>query len=109
MGKTRLALIQMKMSSEKKKNISSSISKIYKAKKKGAEIICLPELFLTNYFCQTEKHSNFNFAEKIPGPTTDMFSLLAKNLEMEQMRLKNFRNNVVISFFGIVIVFLLVF
>ena len=68
MGKTRLALIQMKMSSEKKKNISSAVSKIYKAKKKGAEIICLPELFLTNYFCQTEKHSNFNFAEKVPGP-----------------------------------------
>ena len=78
MGKTKLALIQMKMSSEKKKNISSAVSKIYKAKKKGAEIICLPELFLTNYFCQTEKHSNFNFAERIPGPTTDMFSLLAK-------------------------------
>ena len=82
MGKTRLALIQMKMSSEKKKNISSAISKIYKAKKKGAEIICLPELFLTNYFCQIEKHSNFNFAEKIPGPTTDMFSSLAKKLKV---------------------------
>ena len=82
MSKIRLALIQMKMSSEKKKNIEKAISKIYKAKKKGANIICLPELFLTNYFCQTEKHSNFNLAEKIPGPTTDIFSHLAKKLKI---------------------------
>ena len=82
MSKIRLSLIQMKMSSEKKKNIENAISKIYKAKKKGADIICLPELFLTNYFCQTEKHSNFNLAEKIPGPTTDIFSYLAKKLKI---------------------------
>ena len=75
MGKTRLALIQMSMSSDKKKNITKAISKIHKAKKKGAEIICLPELFLTNYFCQTEKHSNFNLAEKIPGPTNSILFL----------------------------------
>ena len=71
MSKVRLALVQMKMSSERKINISNAISKIYKAKKKGANIICLPELFLTNYFCQSEKHSNFNLAEKIPGKTTE--------------------------------------
>ena len=81
MAKTRLALIQMKMSSEKKKNISNAIAKIYKAKSKGANIICLPELFLTKYFCQSEKHSNFNLAEKIPGPTTNIFSLIAKKLK----------------------------
>ena len=82
MSKTKLALIQMKMSSEKKKNISNAISKIYKAKKKGADIVCLPELFLTNYFCQIEKHSNFTLSEKIPGPTTDIFSVLAKKLKL---------------------------
>ena len=82
MAKTRLALIQMKMSSEKKKNISNAIAKIYKAKNKGANIICLPELFLTKYFCQSEKHSNFNLAEKIPGPTTNIFSLIAKKLKV---------------------------
>ena len=82
MGKTKLALIQMKMSSEKNKNISNAISKIKLAKRKDAEIICLPELFLTKYFCQSEKHSYFNFAEKIPGPTTEVFSLLAKKLKV---------------------------
>ena len=82
MKKTRLALIQMKMSSDKEKNIVNSILKIRLAKKKGANIVCLPELFLTNYFCQTEKHSNFNLAEKIPGSTTETFSILAKELKV---------------------------
>ena len=80
--KTRLALIQMKMSSNKEKNLAKAISKIKMAKKKGANIVCLPELFLTNYFCQIEKHSNFNLAENIPGPTTAIFSLLAKKLNL---------------------------
>ena len=48
MGKTRLALIQMKMSSDKEKNIKNAIAKIRFAKKRGANIVCLPELFLTN-------------------------------------------------------------
>ena len=82
MSKTRLALIQMKMSSDKEKNITKAISKIQIAKKKGANIACLPELFLTKYFCQTEKHSNFNLAESIPGPTTTIFSSLAKKLNL---------------------------
>ena len=82
MAKTKIALIQMKMSSEPKKNISNAISKIRIASKKGSKIICLQELFLSNYFCQTEKHSNFNLAEKIPGPTTKIFSSLAKQLKI---------------------------
>lgn len=70
------------MSSDKEKNITKAISKIQIAKKKGANIVCLPELFLTKYFCQTEKHSNFNLAESIPGPTTTIFSSLAKKLNL---------------------------
>lgn len=82
MTKTKIALIQMKMSSEPKKNISHAINKIRLANKKGAKVICLPELFSSHYFCQTEKHSNFNLAEKIPGPTTKLFSSLAKQLKI---------------------------
>ena len=82
MGKTRLALIQMKMSSDKEKNIKSAIAKIRFAKKRGANIVCLPELFLTNYFCQTESHSNFKLAEKIPGKTSKIFCDLAKELNI---------------------------
>ena len=69
MSKTKIALVQMKMSSDPKKNIQNAIDKINTAAKKGAKVICLPELFLTKYFPQVESHKNFNFAEKIPGPS----------------------------------------
>ena len=82
MSKTKIALIQMKMASDPKKNIDHAINIIKIASKKGAKIICLPELFLTKYFCQTERHANFNLAEKIPGPSTELFSGLAKELKI---------------------------
>ena len=82
MAKIKIALIQMKMSSDQQKNISTAIKRVKEASKKKAKIICLPELFSSNYFCQEEKHSNFNLAEKIPGKTTSIFSLLAKQLKI---------------------------
>ena len=82
MSKTKIALLQMKMSSDPKKNIQNAIDKINSAAKKGAKVICLPELFLTKYFCQVENHKNFNLAEKIPGPKSHLFSLLAKELKI---------------------------
>ena len=82
MTKTRIALIQMKMSSEQTNNMDTAIRKIKDAVKKKAKVICLPELFLSNYFCQQEKHSNFNLAEKIPGETTSILSELAKELKV---------------------------
>ena len=82
MSKTKIALVQMKMSSDPKKNIQNATNKIRIAAKKGAKVICLPELFLTKYFCQVENHKNFNLAEKIPGPKSHLFSLLAKELKI---------------------------
>ena len=82
MSKTKIALVQMKMSSDLKKNIQNATNKIKIAAKKGAKVICLPELFLTKYFCQIENHKNFNLAEKIPGPNSHLFSLLAKELKI---------------------------
>ena len=82
MSKTKIALVQMKMSSDPKKNIQNAINKINSAAKKGAKVICLPELFMTKYFCQVESHKNFNFAEKIPGPSSNLFSALAKELKI---------------------------
>ena len=52
------------------------------ASKKGAQIICLPELFLTQYFCQTEETENFSLAEPIPGPTSETLTRLAKELQV---------------------------
>ena len=69
MTKTKIALIQMKMSSETKKNITHAINKIRLANKKGAKIICLPELFSSHYFCQTENHSNFNLCLLYTSPS----------------------------------------
>ena len=76
MSKTKIALIQMKMTSDLKKNTTQAISKIKIAAKRGAKVVCLPELFLTKYFCQIERHKNFNYAEKIPGPSSNLFSSL---------------------------------
>ena len=70
------------MSSDPKKNIITAIRKIKEAAKNGAKIICLPELFLSNYFCQQEKHSNFKLAEKIPGPTTNILCQITKELKV---------------------------
>jgi N-carbamoylputrescine amidase len=48
----------------------------------GAAIVCLPELFRSRYFCQTEDHENFRLAESVPGPTTQAFGVLAAELEI---------------------------
>ena len=80
--KTKIAIIQTKVSHNENLNIKNSIDKIRLAAKKKAKIICLPELFLSNYFCQTENHSNFRLAEKIPGKTTKIFCDLAKELKI---------------------------
>ena len=78
--KTTIGLIQIKVSNNPITNIENSIKKIKEAAKKNAKIICLPELFLSPYFCQTENHSKFKLAEKIPGPTTKTYCKLAKEL-----------------------------
>ena len=80
--KTKIGLIQLKISKSLNLNIKKAISKIRVASNKGAKIICVPELFLSQYFCQTEKHSNFKLAEKIPNKTTDIFCKIAKELSV---------------------------
>ena len=71
--KTKIAILQTKVSNNEKLNIKNSINKITLAAKKKAKIICLPELFLSTYFCQTENHSKFKLAEKIPGKKTILY------------------------------------
>ncbi len=83
--KVKIGIIQSKISDNFKKNLISAIKNIKKAASKKAKIICMPELFLSNYFCQTESHSNFKLAEKIPGKTTKIFCELAKELQIVLM------------------------
>jgi N-carbamoylputrescine amidase len=77
-----IGLIQMACTKNPKKNLQNAVDSIREAAKKGAQIICLPELFLSNYFCQTENPENFSLAEPIPGPTSFLFCKLAKELEI---------------------------
>ena len=52
-------------------NSASAISKIEEAAAHGAQVVCLPELFQSQYFCQREDTANFDLAEAVPGPTTE--------------------------------------
>lgn len=63
-------------------NLQKAIAGIRDAAAKGAQIICLQELFTSLYFCDVEDYENFNLAETIPGPSTDALSKLAKELNV---------------------------
>jgi len=73
-----IGLIQMSMSSDPEANLDKAIKRIKEAASKGAQVICLPELFKSQYFCQKEDNENFNLAETIPGSTTNAISRAAK-------------------------------
>lgn len=62
------------------KNLSRAVEKIREAAKKGAQIVCLQELFTSLYFCDAEDYENFKLAEPVPGPSTVTLSTLAKEL-----------------------------
>jgi N-carbamoylputrescine amidase len=63
-------------------NLDKAVERVATAAKKGAQIVCLQELFRSRYFCQSENHKNFDLAESIPGPTTDALSALASEQEI---------------------------
>jgi N-carbamoylputrescine amidase len=74
-----LALIQMSCSPAPEANLARALEKIAAAARDGAEVICLPELFRTQYFCQREDVALFDLAEPIPGPTSDALSRAARD------------------------------
>jgi len=73
-----LGLIQMRCKDDAEANLSNAIEKINSAASKGAQIICLPELFRSFYFPQSEDIEQFSLAESIPGETTEKLSKVAK-------------------------------
>ena len=77
-----IGLIQQACSVNIDSNIQSSIQAIQKVANEGAQIICLQELFRSQYFCQTESTNAFILAESIPGPSTRIFSKLAQELNI---------------------------
>jgi len=80
MAIVKVGIIQMSCEASKDANNQKAIEKIKEAAQKGAQIICLQELFSSLYFCDVESYDNFKLAETIPGETTEKLSDLAKQL-----------------------------
>ena len=80
MKNVKVGLVQMSCVKDVATNIEKAKREIRNAAAKGAQIICLQELFTSLYFCDVEDYDNFQLAEAIPGPSTHIMSDLAKEL-----------------------------
>ena len=80
MSRFKVGLVQMSCSADAKANMDKAIKGIREAAGKGANVICLQELFTSLYFCDVEDYENFKLAEAIPGASTDQLSAVAKEL-----------------------------
>ncbi len=80
--KFKVGLIQISFSKNPDDNLNKTIAWIEKAAEKGAQVICLPELFRSQYFCQSEDINYFDLAETIPGTSTEAISIIAKKLKV---------------------------
>jgi N-carbamoylputrescine amidase len=78
--KFKLGLVQMRCTPDPARNLARAIEMVRQAATRGAAIVCLPELFRSQYFCQTEDHANFDLAESIPGPSTEALGQVAAEL-----------------------------
>jgi N-carbamoylputrescine amidase len=78
MGIVKVGVVQMSCVGEKEINLRKTTIKIKEAASKGAQIVCLQELFNSLYFCDVEDYDNFSLAESIPGTTTEILQALAK-------------------------------
>jgi N-carbamoylputrescine amidase len=76
----KLGIVQMRCAPEPEKNMAAALAKVREAARQGADIVCLPELFRSQYFCQIEDHKYFALAEEIPGSSTEAFGSLAREL-----------------------------
>jgi N-carbamoylputrescine amidase len=80
MSNVKVGLVQMSCTADKQQNLQKAIGKVREAAQKGAQIVCLQELFTSLYFCDVEDYDNFKLAEAIPGPSTDALSAVAAEL-----------------------------
>ncbi|WP_255713539.1 carbon-nitrogen hydrolase [Dyadobacter chenwenxiniae] len=78
--KVNIGIVQMSCSGDIDANFQKAVQGIRDAAAKGANIVCLQELFRSLYFCDVEDHKNFLLAEPIPGPSTESLSAVAKEL-----------------------------
>jgi len=80
--KFTVGLVQMHCTTDKEDNLTRAEGKIREAAARGAQIVCLHELFAGEYFCRTEDAALFDLAESVPGPTTDRLAKMAKEKEV---------------------------
>src|ERR1700684_2098113 len=76
--KYNVGLVQMCMGVSVEENLRSAVGHIREAARLGANVVCLPELFRTQYFCQREDLHLFDLAEPIPGPSTEKLGAVAR-------------------------------
>jgi N-carbamoylputrescine amidase len=81
-SKFRVAVVQMSATPEPDENLDRAVAHVRRAKELGADLVALPELFRTQYFCQREDHAMFELAEPIPGPTVDRLGSVARELRV---------------------------
>ena len=75
----KIGLIQMACSADPPENLERAVDKVEIAVRNGAQVICLPELFRSQYFCQKEDAALFDLAESVPGHSTEAFAKIAKS------------------------------
>jgi N-carbamoylputrescine amidase len=73
-----VGLVQMRMGADPEANFAAAVERIEEAARRGANIVCLPELFRTQYFCQREELALFDLSEEIPGPSTARLAEVAR-------------------------------
>jgi N-carbamoylputrescine amidase len=74
----RIGLVQMRCGRDPETNLDTAVARVREAAREGAEVVCLPELFRSQYFAQSEDHAAFDLAEPVPGPTTAVLGRVAK-------------------------------
>jgi N-carbamoylputrescine amidase len=77
-GSINVGLVQMSMSADAGENVQKAVARVADAKKAGADVVCLPELYRSPYFCQKEDARLFDLAEPVPGPSTEALGRAAK-------------------------------
>jgi N-carbamoylputrescine amidase len=76
--KFKVGLVQMAMSADPQENVEKAAARVADAARKGAQVVCLPELYRSPYFCQKEDAALFDLAETVPGPSTERLSRVAR-------------------------------
>jgi N-carbamoylputrescine amidase len=76
--KLKVGLVQMSMSADPQENVEKAAARVADAARKGAQVVCLPELYRSPYFCQKEDAALFDLAETVPGPSTERLAEVAR-------------------------------